>query len=149
MTLAELEQELLEEIEQRSSRPTRFVVRWAGLLEPSVDMLSATITLGWALLFFLKTDIFVSAPSYAALSALATAPTWAVLLLFSGLLQLFGVAVRKPPVRLIAQTGAAAQWFFMCIMFSQTSVGGVKTGAVTYGMLALFLVVRTLIKTEK
>jgi hypothetical protein len=148
MTLAELEQELLEELGS-GPRPPRFVVRWAGLLEPSVDMLSAMITLGWALLFFAKSDIFVSAPSYAALSALATVPTWAWALLLSAALQMAGVVVRRPPVKFIAQTMASAQWCFMAVMFSQASVGGVKTGAVTYSMLALFLVVRTLIKTEK
>jgi hypothetical protein len=149
MNLAELEQELLTEIERRPQRLPRLIVRWPRLLEPSIDMLSAAITLGWGTLLLVIADIFSRAQAYTAMSAIAPAPVWGWALLLSGLLQLAGVVVRRPPVRLVAQTWAAAQWTFMAVMFSQASVGGVKTGAVTYGMLALFLLIRTLIKPEK
>lgn len=114
-----------------------FVVRWRGVVEPSVEMLSATVTFGWCLLLWLRPESFMTG-RYDKMLALGPTYCWGTAMLFSAAFQLCGVIIRRPPVRWAAQTLAAAQWAFCGLVLFQS------TGLVSYSCLAFFLAWRTL-----
>jgi hypothetical protein len=127
--------------------PSRDGRRWrpalARLAVPSVELLSACVLLGWSgLLLVLKPALFAGSSGYAAMAALAPERVWGVAMAALGLLQLAAVATRHPLPRLLGCGGACAMWAFVAVMLSQAS--GVRTGGVTYGLLAAFLLWRNL-----
>lgn len=113
---------------------------WRGLLRSDIEGLSFYASLGWALVLSLRPGLFEQSKGFYAMAQLASQPAWAVLVALGSAVQAWGLLSGRSRPRLVGSTVGAAWWVFIALMITTV---GISTGAVTYGLLATLLAVRT------
>lgn len=113
---------------------------WRSLLRSDVEGLSFYASIGWALVLAHRTDLFMQSKGFYAMAQIASQPVWAVVVALGSAVQAWGLLSGRPRPRLVGSTTGAGWWVFVALMITTV---GISTGAVTYGLLAVLLAVRT------
>ena len=103
--------------------------------EPIEALLSA-ISLGWAIVLLLPSQIFALTPSYRAMASLSSNETiWGLSILAIGLLSAWAWSSGQRSWRRLAAALQAFLWLFITVMLMRSGV--FTTGIPTYGLLTL------------